>query len=69
MPLVPPPPGQVTDFDAPNPMLLTYSSVTFTFLSISIVFAALRTYTRAVLLKAFGIDDCKLCDASMAGFD
>jgi hypothetical protein len=63
VPAAPPPPGQVSDFDHPldeqrNVQMLVTLAIVVAF---STVCAVMRLWTRAVIIRHFGWDDCTLC--------
>ena len=59
VPVAPPPPG-VHSFlvDPPDTLIHTYSIVCFLLLGISFLTVGLRLYTRAIVLRGVGADDC-----------
>jgi hypothetical protein len=59
LPLLPPPDGQVSNFVNPQSNGSHVSIANGICLSLSISALALRMYTRSVLIKKVGLDDCK----------
>ena len=59
VPVAPPPPG-VHSFlvNPPDTLIRTYSIVCFLLLGISFLTVGLRLYTRAIVLRGVGADDC-----------
>ena len=59
VPVAPPPPG-VHSFlvNPPDTLIRTYSIVCFLLLGISFLTVGLRLYTRAIVLRGVGPDDC-----------
>lgn len=56
---VPPPPGIEADLNAPNTNGTAYIIVAVIGISFATVFAVVRVYTKAILTRSLGWDDCK----------
>jgi len=59
LPAAPPPPGVVPDFNSPDNYKtenIILHSIVLTVVTIAVM---IRIYTRAVLKKTFGLDDCR----------
>jgi len=63
-PLIPPPPGRISNFANPD----THTDVTIIICSVAFAFmmsfVSLRIYARLWVARTFSIDDCKSCPAS-----
>lgn len=60
---VPPPPGVEPNFTNPVYRSAGIVPITAVFVTLSTVFLAVRTYTKAHIIKVFGLEDCT-CPAS-----
>lgn len=60
---VPPPPGVEPNFTNPDYRSAGIVPITAVFVTLSTAFLAVRTYTKAHIIKIFGLEDCK-CSAS-----
>ena len=65
IPALQPPDGVTSNFVDPESRAGIFRAVAYTSLSIMMVFLLLRIYTRAVVNRTFGADDCKcpICSA------
>ena len=63
LPLVPPPPGEVTDFEHGYSMGHMITAVSWFAFSIASASLLLRLYTRMVIVRAPGWDDCMFAAA------
>lgn len=57
--LAKPPLGVIPNFNAPNPNGAAYIALSIIFLSTAIVFTVMRMYTKLVLTRSTGWDDCQ----------
>ena len=69
---VPPPPGIKANFDNPEHDTGGLIPLVAVFLSISTILLALRLYTKAVLIKIFGVEDVVItlawmCNVALCG--
>lgn len=55
---VTPPPGVTANFNAANPNGSLYVAISIILLSLAIAATGLRMYTKTVLIRALGWDDC-----------
>lgn len=60
IPAIPPPPGIKSNFDNPRTLKSSFVAVNATFLSLMVIVVAIRTYSRGVIARAMGWDDCML---------
>jgi hypothetical protein len=61
LPAVPPPPGVVPNFNNPDNYKhhnIVLHTVVLTITSVAVL---VRLYTRAIIKKKFGVDDCEFC--------
>jgi len=59
IPLQPPPPGVVSNFEHPVSRAAEVQITTYVFLPLMVIFVLLRLYTRLKITPKFGADDCK----------
>ena len=57
MPTVPPPPGEIVDFDKPNPQEIMIITVISVFIGLAILFVGIRAYTKAKQYSRRSWDD------------
>ena len=60
IPALPPPDGTYSNFEHPQTLASSLIIVNAIFLSLMLGGVALRLYTRAILARALGWDDCRL---------
>lgn len=63
----PPPPGVTADVGGPNPLGVFYIVISIFLLVLATAFVAMRFYTKAVLTRAMGWDDCIYLPSSIDG--
>lgn len=71
-PAAPPPPGVTPNFDNPEGSEYEIYSISIALCLTATLTLMGRLYTRAVILRAVGLDDCKCCqwwDRSVHGTD
>lgn len=64
-PASPPPPGVTPNFVDPPGSEYEIYSVSLAMCSTATAFLLARLYTRGVVLKSLGLDDCRFCECSM----
>lgn len=53
------PPGVTRDYDTPNVRGITFIVICISFFMISTTFGGIRIYTKAIITRAMGWDDCE----------
>ena len=59
IPALEPPPGVIPDFVNPPSLAKTLIIVNVIFMVLMVIFVALRVYSKALVIRAMGWDDCE----------
>lgn len=69
IPALTPPPGVTSNFDNPKTLKSSFVAVNASFLSLMVFVVAIRIYSRGVIARVLGWDDCMLLFCSQLKAD